>query len=87
MVVAQRAVGAMAGWAGVWELAVPLLHAPVQRQQIARPAQGGAVLFLGKVYHAARPITRGERFVLVGLIERRAADDVTAEVVGEGRHT
>ena len=34
------------------------------------PAQGGAVCFLGKVYHAGVEVTRGRRFVLVALIER-----------------
>jgi hypothetical protein len=29
------------------------------------------VLFLGRVWHEALPIRRGERIVLVGLLERR----------------
>ena len=36
------------------------------------PDQGDAICFLGKVYHEALPITRGVRFVLVALIDRRA---------------
>ena len=39
---------------------------------VARPGQGGAVLFLGKVWHEGVAITRGERFVLVGLVNRRS---------------
>ena len=35
------------------------------------PEQGDAVCFLGKVFHEGRPITRGLRFVLVALIDRR----------------
>ena len=37
---------------------------------VCRPEQGGAVLFLGKIFHAAEPITRGRRYVLVALIDR-----------------
>jgi len=39
-------------------------------EQLIQPGQGGAVLFLGKVYHAAKPITRGRRYVLVALLDR-----------------
>uniref|UniRef100_A0A7S0JCX7 Fe2OG dioxygenase domain-containing protein n=1 Tax=Calcidiscus leptoporus TaxID=127549 RepID=A0A7S0JCX7_9EUKA len=35
-----------------------------------RPAQGGAVFFIGKVFHAGAPITSGVRFVLVALVDR-----------------
>ena len=35
------------------------------------PPQGDAVLFLGKVFHEGRPITRGTRFVLVALVDKR----------------
>lgn len=38
--------------------------------QLFKPGQGGAVLFLGKVYHSAQPITRGQRYVLVALVDR-----------------
>lgn len=38
---------------------------------LIQPGQGGAALFLGKVYHAAEPITRGRRYVLVALVDRR----------------
>lgn len=44
--------------------------------QLVLPGCGGAVLFLGRVYHAAAPITAGTRHVLVALIERRAAPEV-----------
>jgi len=37
------------------------------------PEQGDAVCFLGKVLHEGRPITRGHRFVLVALVDRRPA--------------
>jgi len=37
---------------------------------VIRPQQGHAVLFLGRVYHEALPIHRGERLVLVGLLAR-----------------
>ncbi|KAL1495955.1 hypothetical protein AB1Y20_014597 [Prymnesium parvum] len=49
-------------------------HIPV----LIRPGQGGAVLFLGKIYHAALPITRGRRYVLVALVDRRV-DRLVAE--------
>ena len=38
---------------------------------VIHPGQGSAVLFLGRVWHEALPICRGERIVLVGLLERR----------------
>ena len=38
--------------------------------QLVLPGCGGAVLFLGRVFHSAAPITRGVRHVLVALIER-----------------
>ena len=40
--------------------------------RLYRVCQGGAVLFLGKVYHAAQPITSGRRYVLVALVDRAA---------------
>ena len=50
----------------------------------ARPQPGGAVLFLGKVYHAARPITCGRRLILVALIDRdeQALESTSRECVG-----
>jgi hypothetical protein len=35
------------------------------------PDQGDAVCFLGKVFHEGRPVTRGTRYVLVALVDRR----------------
>lgn len=37
---------------------------------VVRPPCGSAVLFLGRVWHEGVPITTGERFVLVGLVNR-----------------
>ena len=39
---------------------------------VARPDRGGAVLFLGKVWHEGVAITTGERYVLVGLVNRKS---------------
>lgn len=53
-------------------------------KEVARPAQGDAIVFLGCVWHEAVPITRGERFVLVGLFKRgdkRDADEAAASAV------
>ena len=40
------------------------------RGLVCQPEQGTAVLFLGKIFHAAQPILRGKRYVLVALIDR-----------------
>lgn len=37
---------------------------------IFKPGRGSAVLFLGKIWHEAVPISAGERYVLVGLLNR-----------------
>ena len=41
---------------------------------VIHPGQGSAVLFLGRVWHEALPICRGERLALVGLLERRTRE-------------
>ena len=41
---------------------------------VLTPGRGNALIFLGRVWHEAVPITRGERFVLVGLLNRRAGE-------------
>lgn len=38
---------------------------------VLKPDRGSAVLFLGKCWHEGVAITSGERFVLVGLVNRR----------------
>ena len=39
------------------------------------PGQGGAVVFLGKVFHAGLPVTRGCRYILAALVDRVVAAD------------
>ena len=46
---------------------------------VVKPGRGGAVLFLGKVYHAAAPITRGRRLVLVALVDRVTPSETIPE--------
>jgi len=41
---------------------------------LARPPVGSAVLFMGKVYHEGVAVTRGVRYVLVGLVDREGGD-------------
>ena len=50
--------------------------------RVLTPGRGNALIFLGRVWHEAVPITRGERFVLVGLLNRRAGEE-EEEQVGE----
>ena len=42
-----------------------------ERAGVLNPGRGNAILFLGRVWHEAVPISRGERYVLVGLLNRR----------------
>src|SRR6185437_10076422 len=42
------------------------LHFPEYDDNIYRPAAGSAIAFSCATLHEARPVTRGERFVLVG---------------------
>jgi hypothetical protein len=50
------------------------------------PEQGDAVCFLGKVFHEGRPITRGVRYVLVLLADRRSQSQA-AEMSESDLHT
>ena len=50
-------------------------------KEVIRPPRGSAVLFLGKVWHQGMEITSGERFVLVGLANRRADNGADASSV------